>query len=113
MDGDLTIMKNQLQNTHNVESQLDLFQKDTLELGKLAAEFITEFFPAYACDNQVAIDAPLENSLDLLNSFTFYKIGECKFYNVEDPFEFFCIKDAKIIYNSLFYQSRSMLWACE
>lgn len=96
MDGDLTIMKNQLQNTHNVESQLDLFQKDTLELGKLAAEFITEFFPAYACDNQVAIDAPLENSLDLLNSFTFYKIGECKFYNVEDPFEFFASKMQKL-----------------
>ena len=89
MDGDLAVMKDQLQNTHNVESQLELFQKDTLELGKLAAEFITEFFPAYACDNQVAIDSPQENSLDLLNSFTFYKIGECKFYNVEDPFEFF------------------------
>lgn len=96
MDGDLAIRQNQLQNTHNVESQLELFQKDTLELGKLAAEFITEFFPAYVCDNQVAIDSPQENSLDLLNSFTFYKISECKFYNIEDPFEFFSSKMQKL-----------------
>lgn len=96
MDKDLAIIKKQLQNTHNMESQLELFQKDTLELGKLAAEFITEFFPAYACDNQAAIDTPQENSLDLLNSFTFYKIGECKFYNVEDPFEFFTSKMQKL-----------------
>ena len=27
MDGDLAVMKDQLQNTHNVESQLELFQK--------------------------------------------------------------------------------------
>lgn len=92
----LGIMQNQSQTPLNFESKYELIKQDAIELGNLAAEFVTEFFPAYTCNNQAAIDSLQENSLELLNSFTFYKISECKFYNVEDPFEFFASKMQKL-----------------
>ena len=90
--------KNQNQTTdiQDAESQFDIFQKDTDKLGKLTTDFITEFFPAYIYDNQTAIELPQENSLDLLNTFNFYKICECKFYDIDDPFEFFVSKMQKL-----------------
>lgn len=72
------------------------FQNDTQELSNLTAEFISTFYPSYAYTNGGAIDQPLENSLDLLNDFTFYKICECKIYDVKDPFEFFTQKIQKL-----------------
>lgn len=72
------------------------FQKDTVQLSELTTKFITTFFPAYSYDNQSAIELPQENSLDLLNSFHFYKICECKVYDVEDEFEFFSSRMQKL-----------------
>lgn len=96
MSADLVTLHNEGLIPESAKSQVELFQKDTKELSELAADFITKFFPAYAYDNQSAIDSPQENSLELLNKFHFYKICECKVYDVEDQFEFFSSRMQKL-----------------
>lgn len=72
--------------------ELQEFKLDTAKLGALTSDFVTNFYPAYCVDSQSVAEIPQENSLDLLNSFTFYRISECKVYDVEDKFAHFAQK---------------------
>lgn len=72
--------------------ELQEFKQDTDKLGKLTADFVNSFFPAYCVDSRSVASIPQENSLELLNSFTFYRITECKVYDVEDKFAYFAQK---------------------
>lgn len=74
------------------ELKLQEFKQDTTKLGELTADFVTQFYPAYCINNSSVSSIPQENSLDLLNKFTFYKICECKVYDVEDRFAHFAHK---------------------
>lgn len=78
------------------QKQHETLQKDAEELGKLTLEFVSCFYPAYIYSNDDAVSLPQENSLELLNSFCFYKICECKFCDVDDPFVFFASKMQKL-----------------
>lgn len=70
-------------------------EKDTEKLGALTVDFIKDFYPSYSVNNDIA-KLEKENSLNLLNSFTFYKICECKIYNVDNRFEYFLEKLKKL-----------------
>ena len=72
--------------------ELQEFKKDTVQLGTLTSDFVNSFYPAYCINSQSVAEIPQENSLDLLNSFTFYRISECKMYDVEDKFAYFAQK---------------------
>lgn len=72
------------------------FKEDSKNIGVYASDFITSYFPAYGVTNQLAVEFPQENSLDLLNSFTFYRICECTVYNVDDMFAYFAEKMQKL-----------------
>jgi len=74
------------------KNKLQIFQEDTAKLGMLTSYFVNSFYPAYCMDSQSIADIPQENSLDLLNSFTFYRICECKVYDIEDKFAYFAQK---------------------
>ena len=43
----------------------EMFRKDTEKLGKATSDFITNFYPSYSVNNELAIVSPQENSLDL------------------------------------------------
>ena len=91
---------NELMNTNEAgqgnSNALAQFKEDSKKLGVYASDFITSYFPAYGVTNQLAIEFPQENSLDLLNSFTFYRICECTVYNVDDKFAYFAEKMQKL-----------------
>lgn len=72
------------------------FEEDTQKIGELTADFIQKFYPSYSVNNEIAINLPQENSLTLLNSFTFYRICECKVYDVENRFVYFAEKLQKL-----------------
>ena len=74
------------------DTKLKEFNQDTATLGTLTSDFVTKFYPAYTVNSQSIKDIDQENSLDLLNSFTFYRICECKVYDVEDKFAHFAQK---------------------
>ena len=76
------------------EHALTIFQEDTNTLGNYVSTYVTQFYPAYAVDpspNSVQ-RIEKEDSLKVLNSFTFYRIAECSIYNVEDRLDFFSRK---------------------
>jgi len=72
--------------------ELETFKKDTTKLGELTSDFVNAFYPAYCVDSKSIASIPQENSLELLNLFTFYKICECRVNNVEDKFAYFAQK---------------------
>ncbi len=74
----------------------ELFKKDTQLLGQNTSDFIMNFYPSYGVNNELAIRSPQENSLDLLNSFTFYKMCECTINNVDEKFQYFAEKMNKL-----------------
>lgn len=76
--------------------KLERFQKDTEKLGQSTSDFIASFYPSYGINNDLAIGAQQENSLELLNNFTFYEICECTIHNVENRMEFFFEKMKKL-----------------
>lgn len=78
------------------QQRLETFKRDTQKLGVYTSEFISNFYPAYSVNNELAVSIPQENSLELLNSFTFYEICECTIYNVENKMEFFSEKMKKL-----------------
>lgn len=78
------------------EKKLKVFQKDTEKLGKSTSDFIANFYPSYGVSDEVAIAMPQENSLDLLNDFTFYEICQCTIHNVENKMEYFYEKMKKM-----------------
>lgn len=74
----------------------ELFKKDTQLLGQNTSDFIMNFYPSYGVNNEIAINSPQENSLDLLNSFTFYKMCECTINNVDEKIPYFAEKIIKL-----------------
>ena len=78
------------------KEKLEIFQKDTEKLGQSTADFITNFYPSYGVNNELATATPQENSLELLNNFTFYEICECTIHNVENRMEYFSEKMKKL-----------------
>ena len=80
----------------NNDSTNNLFEQDTKSLGQNISEFIMNFYPYYGVNNEIAVNFPQENSLDLLNSFTFYKMCECTIDNVDDKFQYFAEKMKKL-----------------
>lgn len=72
------------------------FKEDSKNIGLYAADFITSYFPAYGVNNEMAVATPMEKSLDLLNTFTFYRICEVTTYDVENQFIYFSEKLKKL-----------------
>lgn len=83
------------------------FKKDTETLGKSTVNFIKNFYPYYSVNNDIAMEK--ENSLDLLNSFTFYKICECKIYDVDDRFEYF-LEKLKKLFTAAYSMNRNVYY---
>ena len=83
------------------------FKKDTETLGKSTVNFIQNFYPSYSVNNDIAMEK--ENSLDLLNSFTFYKICECKIYDVDDRFEYF-LEKLKKLFTAAYSMNRNVYY---
>lgn len=77
-------------------TKLSEFQEETKKLGKLTEDFIQGFYPSYSVGNDIINSTEKENSLALLDSFTFYRICECKIYEVEDRFAYFSQKLQKV-----------------
>ncbi|WP_288520490.1 DUF87 domain-containing protein [uncultured Brachyspira sp.] len=86
---------NEIDNKENNTKLKKFFEEESKNLGNLTVDFIKDFYPSYSVNNDIA-KLEKENSLDLLNSFTFYKICECKIYNVDDRFEYFLEKLKKL-----------------
>lgn len=84
------------------------FEKDTEKLGALTVDFIQNFYPSYSVNNDIA-ELEKENSLDLLNSFTFYKICECKIYDVDDRFEYF-LEKLKKLFTAAYSMNRNVYY---
>lgn len=78
------------------KEKLEIFQKDTEKLGQSTSDFITNFYPYYGVNNELAVKAPQENSLELLNNFIFYEISECTIYDVENRMNYFAEKMKKL-----------------
>ena len=83
------------ENRENNTKLKEFFEEESKNLGKLTVDFIQDFYPSYSINNNIA-DLPKEDSFDLLKSFTFYRICECKIYDVEDRFEYFVEKLKKL-----------------
>ena len=84
------------------------FEDDTKTLGKSTVNFIENFYPYYSVNNDIA-KLEEENSLDLLNSFTFYKICECKIYDVDDRFEYF-LEKLKKLFTAAYSMNRNVYY---
>lgn len=84
------------------------FEDDTKTLGELTVNFIQNFYPSYSVNNDIA-ELEKENSLDLLNSFTFYKICECKIYDVDDRFEYF-LEKLKKLFTAAYSMNRNVYY---
>lgn len=84
------------------------FEKDTEKLGNLTVNFIENFYPSYSINNDIE-KLEKENSLDLLNSFTFYKICECKIYDVDDRFEYF-LEKLKKLFTAAYSMNRNVYY---
>lgn len=84
------------------------FEDDTKTLGELTVNFIQNFYPSYSVNNDIA-KLEKENSLDLLNSFTFYKICECKIYNVDNRFEYF-LEKLKKLFTAAYSMNRNVYY---
>lgn len=78
------------------QEQQKIFTEDTRKLGVCTSNYIQNFYPSYSVNNTLAASSTQENSLDLLNSFTFYKISECTIYDVDDKLEYFSEKMKKL-----------------
>ena len=77
-------------------NQQKIFTEDTRKLGVCTSNYIQSFYPSYSVNNAMVVSLPLENSLDVLNSFTFYKLCECTIYNVDNRMEYFSEKMKKL-----------------
>ena len=84
------------------------FEDDTKTLGEKTINFIQNFYPYYSVNNDIA-KLEKENSLDLLNSFTFYKICECKIYDVDDRFEYF-LEKLKKLFTAAYSMNRNVYY---
>lgn len=76
--------------------QQEVFRNDTALLGRCTADYVSNFFPAYSIIPRESRELKKEDSLELLNKFTFYKLSECTIDNVDDMFLYFATKMQKL-----------------
>lgn len=89
------MMENEIAEVESRHTLTNL-REDSKKLGQYTSDFIMNFYPSYGVNNELAIKSPQEDSLNLLNTFTFYKLCECSIYDVEDKFAFFAEKMKKL-----------------
>ena len=99
---------NEIDNKENNTKLKKFFEEESKNLGNLTVDFIKDFYPSYSVNNDIA-KLEKENSLDLLNSFTFYKICECKIYNVDDRFEYF-LEKLKKLFTAAYSMNRNVYY---
>ena len=88
---------NEIDNKENNTKLKKFFEEESKNLGKFTVDFIQDFYPPYSVNNDILASLPKEDSLHLLNNyFIFYRICECKIYDVEDRFEYFLEKLKKL-----------------
>lgn len=78
------------------EQKTKIFKQDTELLGKCTANFVRNFYPAYGIRKEEVIELEKENSLELLNSFTFYRLSECSVDDSDELFPFFAARMQKL-----------------
>lgn len=78
------------------EQKATIFKQDTELLGNCTANFVRNFYPAYSVSKEEVIALEKENSLELLNSFTFYRLSECTVDDIDELFPFFAAKMQKL-----------------
>jgi hypothetical protein len=78
------------------EQKSEIFTQDTISLSKCITNFVQNFYPAYSISNENIVALEKENSLELLNTFTFYKLSECTVDNIDELFPFFVTKMQKL-----------------
>lgn len=79
-------------NKEEQKRTMERFRNDSIKLGNYTADFINHFYPAYSVNNELAVRSEKEDSLSVLNKFTFYRICECTVDSVEDTFAYFSEK---------------------
>lgn len=99
---------NEIDNKENNTKLKKFFEEESKNLGNLTENFIQNFYPSYSVNNDIA-ELEKENSLDLLNSFTFYKICECKIYDVDDRFEYF-LEKLKKLFTAAYSMNRNVYY---
>ena len=99
---------NEIDNKENNTKLKKFFEEESKNLGNLTVDFIKDFYPSYSVNNDIA-KLEKENSLDLLNSFTFYKICECKIYDVDDRFEYF-LEKLKKLFTAAYSMNRNVYY---
>ena len=99
---------NEIDNKENNTKLKKFFEEESKNLGNLTVDFIKNFYPYYSVNNDIA-KLEKENSLDLLNSFTFYKICECKIYDVDDRFEYF-LEKLKKLFTAAYSMNRNVYY---
>ncbi len=99
---------NEIDNKENNTKLKKFFEEESKNLGNLTVNFIENFYPSYSVNNDIA-KLEKENSLDLLNSFTFYKICECKIYDVDDRFEYF-LEKLKKLFTAAYSMNRNVYY---
>lgn len=80
----------------DLKEQMKAFQNDTKLLSKHTREFVEKFYPAYSINPAEIQSVNKENSLDLLNNFTFYRLCECSMEDVDNLFSLFTAKMQKL-----------------
>ena len=78
------------------EQKIKIFKQDTELLGTCTTNFVREFYPAYSVSKEKVISFEKENSPELLNSFSFYRLSECTVDNIDELFPFFAAKIQKL-----------------
>ncbi len=87
-DNELDIYK-QADKFTSPEALKEQFEKDTAIVAEQAALFVKKIHPAYLCNTKEEImNLSYENSDDLLDTFTFFRIVSCTTNEVDDMFEF-------------------------
>lgn len=78
------------------EEKKSIFKQDTAALGNCTANFVQNFYPAYSMGEDEVVSLEKENSLELLNSFIFYRLSECTVDDVDELFPYFAKKMQKL-----------------
>ena len=78
------------------EQKETIFNQDTELLGKCTADFVQKFYPAYSICNEDVVSIKKEDSLELLNTFVFYRLSECTVDDVDELFPYFATKMQKL-----------------
>lgn len=78
------------------EQKATIFKQDTAILGNCTADFVQNFYPAYSMTKEEVVSLEKENSVEILNSFTFYRLSECTVDDIDELFLYFATKMQKL-----------------